>query len=74
MSPNSNYPDTGESGETYDVEQTFVLKDLNKAFPIYAKDWSVNIGLALKKLQDLSVSAGADIKSNIEQLYSVLTK
>jgi hypothetical protein len=55
-----------------DGSKARVLKDPTDAFELYAKEWTTKFDVVLNTLNQLNVSAGAEVKSKIVKLFDNL--
>jgi len=55
-----------------DGTPVFVVKDLDKLFPIFAKEWNSTIGLVLTYLKDLAAKVGIDVKEKVVKIHDSL--
>jgi len=49
-----------------------ILKNLDKAFPLFAKEWSTTVGIVIEGLKKLTAKLGVDLKQRIVKLYENL--
>jgi len=55
-----------------DGTPVFVIKNLDKAFPIFAKEWNATVGVVLNYLKDLAAKVGVDVKQKVVKIHDSL--